>query len=288
MAGQRVGSMSSFALSTLHVRSALLLIAVASGNLLANEVRELDGLDVTEHLNDELPLRTVFKDDTGNAVRLGEYFDGSKPVILSLNYSNCPQLCQLQLNGLVDALQEMEGDAGRDFQVVSISIDPSETTSKARETKQKYVKLYDRAGTGNGWHFLVGSGNSIASVAKATGFRYRYIPEKNEFAHPAVLMLCTPDGRISRYLYGIEFDVSTLRLSLVEASEGKIGKTVEHFLLYCFDYDETSGRYAPVAVKIMKFGAGVTVACLLIGLVPYWVRSWRQSKHSEPMSATYR
>lgn len=231
----------------------------------------VDGLGVTEHLNEVLPLDTRFTDDRGALIRLGDYFDGEKPVILSLNYSNCPMLCQQQLNGLVRTLSEMDASVGEDFHVVSISIDPRESYQKASETRMRYYQEYDRPGTADGWHFLVGDVTSIMAVAKATGFQYRYVPERKEYAHTAVLMLCTPDGRISRYIYGVQFDEPTLRLSLVEASEGKIGTTVDQIILTCFMYDETAGRYGPQAVRLMQLGAFTTVACLAIGLIPFWV-----------------
>ncbi|WP_165698833.1 SCO family protein [Bremerella volcania] len=247
--------------------------------VLANSVRAqidetpdaVDGLGVTEHLNEQLPLETQFTDDRGALIRLGDYFDGEKPVILSLNYSNCPMLCQQQLNGLVMTLSEMDASVGEDFHVVSISIDPRESYQKASKTRLRYYQEYDRPGTADGWHFLVGDVTSIMAVAKATGFQYRYVPERKEYAHNAVLMLCTPDGRISRYIYGVQFDEPTLRLSLVEASEGKIGTTVDQIILTCFMYDETAGRYGPQAFRLMQLGAFTTVACLAIGLIPFWV-----------------
>ncbi len=237
-----------------------------------NETPEaVDGLGVTEHLNEKLPLDTRFTDDRGALIRLGDYFDGDKPVILSLNYSNCPMLCQQQLNGLVRTLGEMDASVGEDFHVVSISIDPRESHQKASKTRMRYYQEYDRPGTADGWHFLVGDATSIMAVAKSTGFQYRYVPERKEYAHTAVLMICTPDGRISRYIYGVQFDEPTLRLSLVEASEGKIGSTVDQIILTCFMYDETAGRYGPQAFRLMQLGAFTTVTCLAIGLIPFWV-----------------
>lgn len=239
--------------------------------------KELAGLDVREHLNDSLPLDLKFTDDSGQSVRLADYFEADKPVILSLNYSNCPMLCRLQLNGLVETLKEMPWTAGQEFQVVSVSIDPLEPPARAQQTKEKCLKLYDRPGSGDGWHFLVGEVEAIETLANATGFEYRYLPDRKEYVHPAVFMVCTPDGRISRYLYGVAFDPQTIRLSLVEASEGKVGSTLDKFLLFCFHYDETAGRYGPMARNQMKLGGGVTVALLLLGLIPYWLRS-RKSK----------
>ncbi|PQO25233.1 SCO family protein [Blastopirellula marina] len=245
----------------------------------------VDGLGVTEHLNELLPLDTPFTDDRGAQIRLGDYFDGKKPVILSLNYSNCPMLCQQQLNGLVRTLSEMDASVGEDFHVVSISIDPRESYQKASKTRMRYYQEYDRPGTAEGWHFLVGESKSIMAVAKATGFQYRYVPERKEYAHNAVLMLCTPDGRISRYMYGVQFDEPTLRLSLVEASEGKIGTTVDQIILTCFMYDETSGRYGPQAIRLMQLGAFTTVACLAIGLIPFWLLRRKASTEKEKLNS---
>ena len=240
----------------------------------------VDGLGVTEHLNEQLPLDTRFTDDRGQSVTLGDFFDGKRPVILSLNYSNCPMLCQQQIGGLVSTLRQMNESVGKDFQLVSISIDATETPKRAAETRRRYYQEYDRPGTAGGWHFLVGSGKSILNVAKATGFQYRYVPERKEYAHPAVLMLCTPDGRISRYIYGVQFEEATLRLSLVEASQGKIGKTVDQLILFCFHYDETSGNYSPNAVRLMQLGGFATVTCLAIGLIPFWVLRRRSTSHT--------
>lgn len=263
------------------------LLSTGPAPAAASDLKELEGLGVTEHLNDQIPLDLRFKNERGNMIRLGDYFDGQMPVILSLNYSNCPLLCQQQLNGLVFALKQIEGNAGEDFRVVSISIDPLETATRARESKNRYFREYGRAGTGDGWNFLVGDVDAIQAIVQATGFTYRYMPDTKEYIHPAVMVLCTPDGRISRYLYGVEFDPKTLRLSLVEASDGKIGTTVEQFLLFCFHYDETAGKYGPHAFKIMQLGGLTTVVCLMIGLIPVWLRSWRQRKQTPQSRGFY-
>lgn len=255
------------------------LLIASSALAQLNETPEaVEDLGVTEHLNDQLPLDTPFTDDLGQPITLGDYFDGKRPVILSLNYSNCPMLCQQQIGGLVSTLKQMKESAGKDFQVVSISIDASEKPERASETRRRYYQEYDRPGTAEGWHFLVGSGKSILAIAKATGFKFRYVEERKEYAHPAVLMLCTPDGRISRYIYGVQFDEPTLRLSLVEASEGKIGQSMDQLILFCFHYDETTGNYAPQATRLMQLGGYATVTCLLIGLIPYWLFRRRSLK----------
>lgn len=233
---------------------------------------EISEIGIDEKLDSPLPLDLRFRDDRGRTIYLGSLFSGGRPVLLSLNYSDCPMLCSLQLNGLVDGLRGISLTPGTDFEIVSVSIDPSEQPERARLTKQKYVGAYGRPGTAAGWHFLVGGADSIRDLADAVGFRYKYVPERKEFAHAAALMLCTPDGRISRYLYGVQFPPQTLKLSLIEAGEGKIGTTLDRVILFCFHYDAESGRYGPVARRIMRLGAGLTLCVLLVGLVPFWIR----------------
>lgn len=232
--------------------------------------KDIEKLDVLEHLDSKLPLDLMFLDSKGKQVTLGDYFKKDRPVILSLNYSNCPMLCSLQLTALVRGLKELEWSADQQYDFVSVSIDPKETYQRANLTKQKYFKEYDRAGTAGGWHFLCGQQASITKLAEAMGVQYNYIEERKEYAHPAVLLICTPDGRISRYLYGIGFPKQTLKLALVEASEGKIGSTIDRFLLFCFHYDADKGRYAPTARNIMKIGGFATVFILTVVLIPYW------------------
>ncbi len=233
---------------------------------------EVADVGIDEKRGDTLPLELEFLDAKGNRVRLREIFDGSKPILLSLNYSNCPLLCRHQLNGLVDGIEDMKWTAGDEFTIVSVSIDPRETPDDAKKTKQRYLSDYGRANAGDGWRFLVGSEANIKKLADAVGFRYRAVPDTNDFAHAAAIMVCTPDGKVSRYLYGVLFDEQTVRLSLVEAGEGKIGSAVDQLILYCFHYDETKGRYGPQAVKIMQVGAGATVLALSVVLVPVWLR----------------
>ncbi len=239
--------------------------------------KSIESLDVIEHLDTQLPVELGFQDSDGKQVKLGDYFKKDRPVILSMNYSNCPMLCSLQLTALVRGLRDLEWSADQEFDFVSVSIDPKETYQRANLTKQKYFKEYQRAGTADGWHFLCGEQPEITKLANAIGLQYRYVEERKEYAHPAVLVVCTPDGRISRYLYGVQFPETTLKLALVEASEGKIGSTIDRFLLFCFHYDETSGRYAPTALNIMKIGGFATVFIITVVVIPYW--RGRKGKH---------
>lgn len=249
-----------------------LCAATPARGQVARSLDQLEGVGVTEHLDRQLPLGLSFRDDNDKQVHLQDYFAGKKPVLLSLNYSSCPMLCSLQLNGLVDALEQLELDPGQDFEIVSVSIDPLESPLRARQAKQRFLQRYGRTGTGQGWHFLTGNQREIKQLADAVGFEYRYVPERKEYAHAAVCYICTPEGRISRYLYGVQFDPQTVRLSLVEAAAGKIGTTLDRVLLFCFHYDAAAGNYAPTAVSIMKLGGGFTVVCLLGVLLPVWLR----------------
>ncbi|MHC4181143.1 MAG: SCO family protein, partial [Planctomycetota bacterium] len=215
-------------------------------------------------------------------VTLGQYFDGERPVVLTMNYSNCPMLCSLQLNGLFDALKKMPWDIGGEFDMITVSIDPLERPERARMTKQKYLKIYRRAGAAEGYHFLTGREENIQKLAKVVGYRYKYSPATRQYAHAAVTMILTPDGRVSRYLYGVQYDPQTLRLSLFEAAEGKVGSTTDQILLFCFDYDPEQGRYGLAALRLMQIGGGLTV--VLLGSAIWLFR--RREKAKAPAQRT--
>jgi protein SCO1 len=244
--------------------------------------KRLEKVSVQEHLGAQLPLDTEFTDSTGRAVKLRDYFDGVHPVIVTFNYSDCPMLCSLQLNRLVDGLKQVRRTVGDDFKIVTLSIDPLETAERASETKNRYLRDYGRPTATNGWHFLHAKEGVTRSVADAAGFSYSYNQERKEWLHAAALIIANPDGRIGRYLYGIQYHPETLNLSIVEASEGKIATTVDRLLLYCFHYDETEGRYAPVAFNIMRLGAGATALALGAFLSVYWLTESRNRRRATP------
>jgi len=227
----------------------------------------LDEVGVEEHLGERVPLDLEFRHHSGRQVRLADFFRDDVPVILTLNYSSCPMLCSLQLDGLVDALSEVSLDLGQDYRIVTVSIDPTESPLEARKTMQKYMQKYDREGVTSGWEFLVGRDEEIRALADAVGFRYRFVEESGEYAHTAVDMICTPDGRLSRYLYGVQLDPTTVRLSLVESSSGKIGTPMDQVILFCFRYDPESGSYAAFARNLMKVGGGGIVVILAMFLL---------------------
>lgn len=269
---------------TYSVRSARIWIAAAAclwvgaGSLpdahgqLLQPVKELERVGITEHLDAQLPLDAEFVDESGRKVQLQKYFTGTKPVILTLNYYSCPMLCNLQLNGLLDSLKELKYTPGKEFELVTVSFDPRETHTLARLKKQNYIADYGRSEAAAGWHFLTGRKPEIERLTQTVGFGYEFDETSQEYAHAAALILCTPDGRVSRYLYGVMYDTETLRLSLVEAGRGLIGSPLDQILLFCYHYDAARGRYAPAAMNLMRAGALLTVIVLSGALILLWKR----------------
>jgi len=243
---------------------------------------ELKGITIIENLNLQLPLDLEFTNEAGETVQLGRYFDGQRPVILTLVYFGCPMLCGLVSNAQLQAMKDIEGwTPGKEYQAVTVSFDPRETHELAAQKKQNYVNEYGDPAVAQGWHFLTGRQDQIEKLAAATGFRYRWDEKTKQFAHAAALMIVTPDGRLSRYLHGVGYDPKVLRLSLVEASQGKIGTTTDHVLLYCFQYDPARGAYTLAARNLMAAGAALTVIIMTAWLVPVWVRGSRRRRENE-------
>lgn len=238
--------------------------------------KELAGVGVTEHPDVQIPLDLDFTNSDGTPVTLAKFFDGTRPVILTMNYSNCPRLCSVQLNGLVDAMRKMPWNLGDQYSVLTVTIDPLETPERAQLTRQKYLKDYGRPGWGAGWNFLVGREANIKKLADTVGFGYAYSPADKQYFHAAVLIICMPDGRVSRYLYKVEYDPQTLRLSLVEAGQGNVGSPVDQILLYCFHYSSTDGRYSLAAWTLMRLGGVVTLVILGGALSIWWIREKRK------------
>jgi len=228
-------------------------------------LRQVEGIEIVEHLEAKLPLDLQLLDETGRYVPLSQFFDGTRPVVLNLAYFSCPMLCNLVVEGFVEAIGEMGWTLGEEFRVVTVSIDPRDTPAAARNRKDILVRELGRPDAVTGWHLLTGHEKNIRAVADAVGFGYEWNAARSEYAHGAVLVLLTPDGRVSRYIYGVKFDPKVLRLSLVEASEGKVGSTMDKIFLLCFHYDPTTAQYGPVAMRLMQIGGGATVLALLIG-----------------------
>ena len=232
--------------------------------------RQLESVEVNEHLGATVPRSLAFKDELGNPVTIGQYFDGTHPVILTFNYSNCPMLCSLMLNGLVQGLKQLGYTPGKEFRIVTVSIDHDETPEHARKTQHRYLTEYGRPEAADGWHFLTGTEQGVKAYAQTLGFGYAYDEARKEYAHPSAMAVASPDGRIVRYLYGIEYPPSKLKLALLEAAQGKIGNPFDRLVLYCFHYDATEGRYAPVAANIMRVGGAVSVVLLGTFLTLLW------------------
>jgi protein SCO1/2 len=253
----------------------------SSGSALAQlnlgRPKATDGMAIVEHLSETLPLDLEFVDAAGSRTVLANYFKGERPVILSLNYSRCPRLCNLQLGQLVESLQELDWSVGREFDIVIVSIDPRETAAQAKKAKAAFLKTYRRAGAESGVHFLTGREVNIQKLAAAVGFPYRYQPEVGQYSHPAVCYVCTPSGKLSRYLYGIEFPRATVRMSLLEASEGKIGTTIEQILMFCYHFDPNAGVYSVQAKRLASVMGVITVAVILSITVPYWMYDSRRA-----------
>ena len=229
-----------------------------------NKPAYLRDVGIDQKLGAQLPLDLTFRDESGQPVKLAQYFDGQKkPVILTLVYYSCPQLCTLVLNDLNRGMNGLSTlSAGDDFQVVTVSIDPSDTSALAADKKATYMASYRRPHAEQGWHFLTGDQSSIRKLTQAVGFKYKWDPKFQQFVHPSGLVILTPKGAVSRYFFGIDYDLKDLRLSLEEASSNKIGSITDRILLYCFHYDETSGRYTPTITRIVKLGGVLTVAAL--------------------------
>ncbi len=229
----------------------------------------LENVGIEQHLDAQVPPDLTFRDDTGKTVKLGDYF-GHKPLILNLVYYNCTMLCGEALAGLSSAMRLVKFDVGNEFDVVTVSFDPRETPEMAAAKKIDYVKRYGRANAAAGWHFLTGQPNSINALTKVVGFQYQYDPKSNQYAHATAIMVLTPQGRISRYFYGVDFPPKDLRMGLVEASQGKIGNAVDQVLLYCYHYDPETGKYGAMVSNILRLAAAATILIMGIFLFILW------------------
>ena len=235
-----------------------------------------------QHLDERLTLDTSLRDEQGRVVQLGDYF-GKRPVVLVFAYFDCPMLCTLAINGLSSALNVLSLNPGEDFEIVTISIDSRDTPAAAAAKKTGYLERYRRAGAAGGWHFLTGDQASIDRLTKAAGFRYAWDQETKQFAHPTGIIVLTPDGRMARYLFGIEYGPRDLRLAIVEASAGKVGSPVDSLLLYCYHYDPMTGRYGLAIMRAMRI-AGVATVLALGGFIFVMLRRERRTSNGEPLN----
>lgn len=215
-----------------------------------------------QKLNAQVPVDAVFRDEHGNAVTLGGFFQNGKPVILALAYYECPSLCTLVLNGILQTAQDLKFDAGNEYEIVVVSFDARERPALAAAKKQIYVQRYGRAGAENGWHFLTGDETSIARLADSVGYRFAYDQATRQFAHPSAIMALTPNGKVSRYFPGIEYPAREVRLALIEASQNRVGSLADKIFLLCFHYNPATGKYGLLILRVMQL-AGVGSAAAL-------------------------
>jgi len=240
---------------------------VAGPTFADEKVPELEGVGITEHLDSTIPLDLPFVDSNGNEVTLQTYFDGEKPIIITLNYYKCPMLCSLTLNGLTAGLEEMEWTLGNEFDVVTVSINPDEKPPLALKNKTGYLEHYDREGSDKGWHFLTGEQENITKLADSLGFGYVFDKKTGEFHLTSSIMFITPEGKISKYMNDVQFAGKDLKFALIEASEGRIGSAIEKLLLFnCFQYDPERNSYTPSAWKLMRTAAVLMLLVLVGGL----------------------
>ncbi|MFL6452337.1 MAG: SCO family protein [Bryobacteraceae bacterium] len=266
--------------------TALLLASGSLGFAQYARPKATQGVNLEQKLNSPVPLDLLFNDENGQVVPLRTYF-GEKPVVLELVYFKCPSLCPMSLRETVTSLRRVPMQTGIDYDVVVVSFDPADTPAAARKKKAEYAKMFGRSGFNNSWHFLTGSQDSITKLASAVGFGYRWDENSKQFIHAGGIMVATPEGRMSRYFYGVDYAPADLRMALVEASKHKISSPVNYVLLFCFHYDATQGKYTLAVQNILKAGAAITVL-LLAGLIYLLMRKektqrvqehWKEAEH---------
>jgi protein SCO1/2 len=256
---------------------ALVLVAlagVAASSASAQQLTTpaiLNRVSITQNLDAQIPPDLVFRDETGNSVRIGDFF-GQKPILLSLVYFDCPALCTEVLNGELRTMKAISLDLGKDFEAVTVSFEPKDTPELAQAKRDVYAGQYGRPEAANHWHFLTGEQQSIAALTDAVGFRYAYDSSIRQYAHAAAILVLTPGGRIDRYFYGVIYPARDVRLGLVEASEGKIGTLTDHALLYCYQYDPMTGKYGMVVINVLRVAGGLTALALGIFMTLMFLR----------------
>lgn len=269
-----------YALSVFITLSVFFWSEPATAQLNQGTPKILEDVGVDEKLGDKIPLDLKFANSAGDSVTIGELMSDGKPVLLNPLYYECPTLCGLVLDAVFKVVHELAWSPGREYTIISYSIDPEETHEHAAKSKEMYLADLDRAGAEDGWHFLTGSEESIKKLSEAVGFKYKYDERTGEYLHLASIMLISPEGVITRYLYGLQFLEFDLRNALSEAADGRIGSAIDRMILYCFTYDPASQSYVPVAMNIMKLGGLATV--LILGI--FLTLLWRREKGSSTSS----
>ncbi|MDF1544282.1 MAG: SCO family protein [bacterium] len=254
-----------------------LVNSAVNGQTIRDDVEALNEIDVVEQLGDSIPLNLEFTNDRGEKVTLADYYDSERPVVLVLAYYSCPMLCNLVLNGLSAGVQQTGWTPGEQFRIVTVSFDPTETYELAAAKKKNYLAEAELDGVISGWDFLVGEESQSKALAEALGFKYYWDEQQEQYAHPAVIFLTSGDGKITRYLYGLEYAGNDLKLALLEASEGKVGSSLDRLILYCFHYDPDAGSYVVFAANVMKLGGAVSLLIFGLFLGLLWKRDRRRS-----------
>jgi protein SCO1/2 len=253
----------------------LLTAAGAPGQISQEKIAARAGLE--QKLNSEIPLDALFRDEHGNAVPLRSFVHG-KPVILALAYYECPNLCTLVLNGVLQTAQELTFDAGKEYEIIVVSFDPRERPALAAAKKQIYIQRYGRADSTNGWHFLTGDRSAIARLAESVGYRFAYDEATRQFAHPSAIMILTPDGKVVRYFPGIEYPPRDVRLALIEASHNRVGSLADRVYLLCFHYNPATGKYGPLIARVIQV-VGIGTAAAITGYILWMLRREHHFAH---------
>lgn len=233
------------------------------GRVSSLKPEQLKQVSFKQHLDQQLPLDATFKDEFGRDVTLGRYYNEKRPVVLAFVYYQCPMLCTQVMNGLSSALRALTFTAGEEFDVVLVSFDPRDNSAAAAEKKRQHLKYWSTEQTSGGWHFLTGDAANIKRVADAAGFYYQWDPQSQQFAHVSGILVTTPEGRLARYFYGVEYSPKELRLALVEAGQGHIGSAIDELLLYCYHYDPEEGRYGVMIMNLVRLAGVLTVASMV-------------------------
>jgi protein SCO1/2 len=250
----------------------------------ADAIPELEGVTIIDKLDSQLPLSATFRDDHGNSVTLRDVLPKDRPAILQIGYMKCPMLCSLVMNALVRGIQDMDWTVGQQYDIIALSVNPKEGPDLAEGKKAGYVAEYGRPKSAAGWHFLTGEESSIRSVTDAVGFEYR-MQENGEYSHAAGIFILTPDGRLSRVLYGVKYDSANVRMALLEASQGKVGTTLDRIILWCHIYDAQAGGYVVMAMRVMQLGGVLTLMLLGGGLGWFWWREAQARRLAPPAAA---
>jgi protein SCO1/2 len=243
----------------------------------SNELpKELEGVGITEKIGQKLDLSTIVKNEKGESVPLSSFFKSHHPVIFSPVYFTCPNLCNFHLNGLTDTLKLVDWSPSNQFEVVAFSFDSKETPEDAVKKKEMYLKIYDRPGTANGWHFVTADEATVQKVTNQLGFKFKWNPESSQWSHASAAIMISPDGTITRYLPGIQFEPRDVKLALNEAADGKVGNIADSVMLFCFKYDRHQSKYGLQVYRVMQLGGAATVLLLALWLIPVFLRAKRE------------